>query len=90
MTATAEETLRRAEAALIVALDAVRLARSEVGQPAQPAPPEWVTVPEAAFRLGISETATWENAKRYGANWPASGVRRVNFSILKQIRPPRA
>lgn len=41
-------------------------------------------------KLGVNPKTACENAKRMGADWPETGSRQVNWTILKRLRPPKS
>lgn len=87
---TPEEELARIEVVLIEALNALHTVRRQIASSdIEPAQPEWMPIAEAAHKLGVNPKTAWENAKRMGADWPETGSRQVNWTILKRLRPPK-
>jgi hypothetical protein len=85
-----ETELARIEQVLLLELNAIYRLRCEIAGGSQlPSPPDWVNVAEAAHRLSVSETTAWRHAVKYGANWPHPGVRLIDFSRLRHVRPPK-
>lgn len=87
---TAEEELERIEMMLVETINAVHAVRRQIANnDIGPAKPEWMTLANAAHKLGVDPKTAWSNAQRMGADWPETGSRQVNWTILKRLRPPK-
>lgn len=81
--------IERIEMMIVDALNALHRLRRNGATKVTTEQPEWISIAEAAFRLEVSETTAWRHATRCGANWADSGLRTVDFTRLKRVRPPR-
>jgi hypothetical protein len=86
-----EDELARIELVLVEALNAIHTARRRIDNPdVGSVKPEWTPVAEAAHKLDVDPKTAWSHPQRMGANWPETGSRQVNWTILKRLRPPRS